>query len=269
MLNERNDNEFNATEDEPSTDGRQSASNGQNVSVRENVTRQTRRRSVEDEIHELDDIDGEDDFDDEEDEFGDSDGGSMSMEENEDDQDLNDVDKDECAKAMHSHKRDNARRNDISIDVDEPNDDVYVTRSETEPHSARKSDDDSKRPASDNESANKNGTSTKGRLMNGAHETNAANIDETASGNVSDEPARNAAGKSSKRKLSISSDDEEHLPPSKAYVSILSLFLCVSFMSFLQLENSCEFNFCLFSNILNLTILKRSHRTRRQLPEIR
>lgn len=232
MLKERNTNErkvtsiANASSDalkgEPTTDSRKSTSNGQSVSVSgsgnvTNTERPHENANVDDDdiILELDDID--DDYDD---------------------------DKEECAKAKNSHKSDSASRNDISIDVDEPSDDLYVTnskptnqsnRSDKEANNVRKMND-SCRLDSDSESAKNNGTAMKSGLVNGSSGSmdgkQTEKDDDDSDQSKHDELPLKSSGKSNKRKLSVSSDDDD-LPPSKACVFlILTIFVVDSVFSY-------------------------------------
>lgn len=166
----------------------------------------------DDDLGDDDDID-EDDVDEEEDEDEDDD----DLDDDDDEDEEEDDEKIECAKAMRSHKSDKASRNDISIDVDEPNDDLYVNSEATD--QSNRSDAKSskvKQPDDGSESASNNGPTTRGDMVNGGSDSAATQPSDKSS----DDQAKSAPVKSHKRKLSISSDDEE-MPPSKAYVDIV------------------------------------------------
>lgn len=135
--------------------------------------------------------------------------------------DLDEIDYDDkCAKALTS-EGDNDSQNALGMDVDEPSENLYVTSNKTRNEydrsgPAAKSEDDIDDPVtieSEGESSKSNAPHESTIVVNGINKVNSLTEDADKDTKSVDDNAK-ATNKSNKRKISISSD-EDQAPPAK------------------------------------------------------
>lgn len=138
------------------------------------------------------------------------------------DLDLDEIDYDDkCAKALTS-EGDNDSQNALGMDVDEPSENLYVTSNKTRNEYDRsgpvaKAEDDIDDPVaieSEGESSKSNTPHESKIIVNGINNANSLTDDADKDTKSIDDNAAKATNKSNKRKISISSD-EDQAPPAK------------------------------------------------------
>lgn len=131
--------------------------------------------------------------------------------------DLDDIDYDEkCAKALTSEGDNDDSQNALGMDVDEPSENLYVTNKSHRSGSVVKTDDDIDDGAVtiESEDESKSNAPNESKIVvNGISKGNSSNEDSDKRTKSVDDKAKNT-NKSNKRKISISSDDEQ-APPAK------------------------------------------------------